>query len=107
MLHNIWDIIVVGGGLAGSVLTSRLAEYNQNLKILVVEAGQDLTGNTSILFAPNQTALVGTNLDWSYDTIPQIGFGNRSIKNPAGKGLGGGTLINDCEKIWSIRQDSH
>ena len=35
-----YDVVIVGGGAAGSVLASRLAE-NENTSILVMEAGPD------------------------------------------------------------------
>ncbi|CZR59982.1 related to alcohol oxidase [Phialocephala subalpina] len=102
MLTEIWDFIVVGGGLAGSVLASRLHQYNPSLSILLLEAGPSVANNTAIPFA-NDTNLIGSALDWGYLTVPQSGLNNRTLINPAGKALGGGTAINSCG--W-IRGDS-
>lgn len=96
MLNDIWDYIVVGGGLAGSVLASQLYEKNPRLSVLVVEAGADASNNTVI---PTGTNLIGSDLDWGYLTLPQTGLDNRILENPAGKALGGGTAINSCECI--------
>ena len=96
MLDKVWDFIVVGGGLAGSVLASRLFHQNNQLAILLVEAGPDVSNNTVIPFANNSALLIGSDLDWSYLTVPQSGLDNRLIDNPAGKALGGGTAINSC-----------
>lgn len=137
MLSEIWDFVVVGRGLAGSVLASRLHQQNPKLSILLVEAGADLSNNTVIPYAANTGLLVGSDLDvssiflrplylrtcscfewndcnsflsssalvkrandlfkWSYLTVPQAGLNSRTINNPAGKGLGGGTAINSCK----------
>jgi choline dehydrogenase-like flavoprotein len=99
MLTDIWDFIVVGGGLAGSVLASRLFDQNNKLSILVVEAGPDVSNNTIIPYANNTALLIGSDLDWSYLTEPQTGLDNRLIDNPAGKALGGGTAINGCKTL--------
>ncbi|OCK85402.1 GMC oxidoreductase [Lepidopterella palustris CBS 459.81] len=104
MLSNLFDIIVVGGGLAGSVITSRLHQNNSALNILLIEAGPDVSNNTIIPYASNQGLLINSPWDWNDTTTPQTGLNGRSIPNPAGRGLGGGTIINSCG--W-IRGDSH
>ena len=96
MLDEMWDFIIVGGGLAGSVLASRLFRQNTTLSILLVEAGPDASNNTITPYANNSALLIGSDLDWSYLTVPQSGLDNRPIGNPAGKALGGGTAINSC-----------
>ncbi|KAF9445645.1 GMC oxidoreductase [Macrolepiota fuliginosa MF-IS2] len=67
-----YDFIVAGGGLAGSVVASRLGE-NQDFKILVIEAGpsneeifeSQVPGLSLTVSAP------GTRVDWNYTIVPQ------------------------------------
>ncbi|TQN64844.1 L-sorbose 1-dehydrogenase [Colletotrichum shisoi] len=88
-----WDYIVVGGGLAGSVVSSRLLALNNTAKILVIEAGRSAAGRSDILFV-NSTSLVQGEFDWNYFSTPQAQLNNRVIQSAAGKGIGGGSLIN-------------
>lgn len=43
-----YDYIVVGGGLAGSVLAKRLTEGQAGRTVLVVEAGEDREGDERV-----------------------------------------------------------
>lgn len=54
----LYDWIFVGGGLAGTVATSQMLQYNSSLKILLIEAGLDTRGRQDILY-PNATTLGG------------------------------------------------
>ena len=96
MLPAVWDIIVVGGGLAGTVISSRLHEYNSSLQILVIEAGTDATDRPDLLYA-NTTNNAYAEFSWGYNTVPQEHVDDRVIGQPAGRGLGGGTITNGCE----------
>ncbi|TDZ67747.1 Pyranose dehydrogenase 3 [Colletotrichum trifolii] len=89
----IWDIVVVGGGLAGSVISNRLAEYRPELKILVVEAGINANDRQDIVW-PNSTNTIGGDYDWKLTSVPQAHVDNRSVTLAQGKALGGGTAIN-------------
>jgi len=97
MLSNIWDVIVVGGGPAVSVISNRLHQNNSALNILVIEAGPDVSSNTITPYAANQGLLLNSPWDWNDTTVPQTSLNNRSIFNLADKGLGGGTIINSCK----------
>lgn len=95
-LPVVWDYIVVGGGLSGSVVSSRLLQYNTSLNILLLEAGNDTRPLTDLLYT-NDTNLIGNvDLDWMPVTEPQPGLANATVAIGQGKGLGGSTLINAC-----------
>ncbi|KAH8433404.1 GMC family oxidoreductase [Aspergillus melleus] len=89
-----YDHIIVGGGLTGCALASRLAEKDESLRILIIEAGPNvvdhpLTSTPLACFASHHSPL-----DWDYTTVPQKNLNGRECYNSAGKALGGGTAIN-------------
>ena len=91
---NTSDFLVVGGGLAGSVIASRLAEYLPEATITVLEAGNDETTNP---LTEQPLACFGAHfspLDWAYSTTPQKHLDGKSRYAAAGKALGGGSAIN-------------
>ncbi|KAG0043612.1 hypothetical protein BGZ83_011213 [Gryganskiella cystojenkinii] len=90
--HVNYDYIILGGGTAGCVLASRLAE-NPNVSILVLEAGysDDIPGSMRPAFA---TSLWHTDKDWNLTTVPQVNCFGRVMNQPRGKLLGGSSSIN-------------
>ncbi|CAG8977005.1 hypothetical protein HYALB_00012857 [Hymenoscyphus albidus] len=99
-----YHYIIVGGGIAGSVVASRLHEKHPKLSILLIEAGPDVSKNPLVTDSANGPFLVGSELDWGYSTVPQRQLNNRILPNNAGKALGGGSAINAGG--W-IRGDAH
>lgn len=99
MIDETWDFIVVGGGPAGSVISSRLSESHPELRILLIEAGPDVTRDNSrnLVDAATSPLLIGSGLDWRDTTVPQTALRNRAVPSPSGKALGGGTVINTGE----------
>lgn len=87
----LWDYIVVGGRLSGSVVSNRLLQQGGSLKILLVEAGPN--ANDQNLW-PNATNTIGGTYDRKLTSIPQVHVDNRPITLAQGRALGGGTLIN-------------
>jgi choline dehydrogenase len=104
MLDKTWDFIVVGGGLAGSVVSSRLSLSHPELRILLIEAGPDVTkdNNRDLADAATTPLLIGSEWDWQDTTVAQPGLGNRAVPSPSGKALGGGTVINTGEASQSL-----
>ncbi|KAI1318609.1 hypothetical protein EDD11_006110 [Mortierella claussenii] len=87
-----FDYVVLGGGSAGCVVASRLAE-DPKVKVLVLEAGYSdniMSSKTPAVFITN----VDSATDWQFKTTPQIHAGGRVMKQPRGKLLGGTSSIN-------------
>ncbi|KAF5025988.1 hypothetical protein F66182_1929 [Fusarium sp. NRRL 66182] len=101
----LWDYIVVGGGLAGSVVSNRLLQQDRSLNILLIEAGIDANSRQDIVW-PNSTNGQGGDFDWNYQSEPQPHLQNRVIPSNSGKGLGGGTLINGGKLSFWVRGHS-
>lgn len=91
-----YEYVIVGGGLAGCVLASRLREYTPaSCRIVLIEAGQDTRGRQDV--REPQVLNLGGDLDWMYQSEPMPGLSGRSIVFNSGKGLGGGSAINSGE----------
>jgi choline dehydrogenase-like flavoprotein len=89
-----YTYIIAGGGLAGSTLTSLLSTTHPSAKILLIEAGPDvsthpLTSSPLACFGAHHSPL-----DWAYSTVPQVHLNNRQCYNAAAKALGGASAIN-------------
>ncbi|KAI0199761.1 GMC oxidoreductase [Astrocystis sublimbata] len=99
-----WDYIIVGGGIAGCVVASRLKRYRPSSRILLIEAGPDVSGNKDILHF-SALNFIGGQFDWGYKTAPQKHFDGREIDIPSGRALGGGSVINACGWLRGAEAD--
>ncbi|KAL8902658.1 MAG: hypothetical protein Q9207_004496 [Kuettlingeria erythrocarpa] len=88
------DYIVVGGGLTGCVIASRLAQHKPALHVLLFEAGNDASSNPLTKDVGGAFALAETDLDYCYKTTPQHNTGERVHTITAGRVLGGGSILN-------------
>ncbi|KAH9479090.1 GMC oxidoreductase family protein Mala s 12 [Psilocybe cubensis] len=95
-LRSTYDYIIVGGGLAGLVVASRLSE-DSSTTVLVLEAGHSGDDVIEGINSPSgayYSSIVGTEYDWLYVTTPQTHMNNRSVGWPRGKILGGSSAMN-------------
>jgi choline dehydrogenase len=86
-----FDYVIVGGGTAGSVLANRLTE-DPDVRVLVLEAGGNFVP-ANVDIAPLWFTLLGSEVDWGYQTVPQAGLGGRVIYEPRGKLPGGSSNL--------------
>jgi choline dehydrogenase-like flavoprotein len=94
-IPTISDYIIVGGGLTGCALATRLAELlDPSLSILLLEAGPDPSSNPHTTSPMAGFALQGSELDWSYPTTTIPTINSRVLTLAAGKTLGGGSVLN-------------
>ena len=66
-----FDYLIVGGGTAGCVIASRLAEYLPEKRILLIEAGPSDFMNDKVLNLKDWLNLLGGELDYDYGTTEQ------------------------------------
>lgn len=88
------DYLIVGGGLTGCALASRLKQANPALNIMLIEAGTDPAGDPRVVSPMEGFGLAYSDLDWAYQTAPQRHTRDRVMYSPAGKTLGGGSMLN-------------
>jgi len=89
-----YDYIIVGGGTAGSVVATRLAEHSGRT-VCLIEAGPTDAGNQQILSIKNWPNLLGTSLDYDY-RIEKQERGNSLIRHSRARVLGGCSSHNSC-----------
>ena len=90
-----YDVIVVGGGSAGSALAARLTE-DASTQVLVLEAGRrDSWWDVYVHMPAALTFPIGNkHYDWMYVTEPEPYMNNRRVTAGRGKILGGSSSIN-------------
>lgn len=66
-----FDFVIIGGGTSGLVLGSRLSE-NPNLKVLVIESGEDQTEDPRVNVPGLWPTLLPTSSNWAFRTVAQV-----------------------------------
>lgn len=97
-----FDVIVIGGGSAGSAVAGRLAE-DPRCKICLLEAGG--TNDTVRVKTPGFMPWIPKSSNWRFDTVPQAGLNGRIGYQPRGRGLGGSSAINAMLYVRGNRFD--
>lgn len=85
--------LVIGGGAAGLVVATRLAE-NKHLVVGVLEAGPADYHDPRITVPGRFGETLDTDYDWQFATVPQPGLNGRTVPWARGKVLGGSSALN-------------
>lgn len=100
-----YDYIIIGGGTAGLVVASRLTD-NSDISVGVIEAGHVTAANEALLRVPGHGGrAAGSECDWKFETVPQVGLAGRKLQWPRGKILGGTSAMNLLVWNWAARED--
>ena len=87
-----YDVIIIGGGSAGSVLASRLTE-DPNCRVLLLEAGG--RDRHPFYHLPAGFAKMTKGIgSWGWHTVPQRHMKDMVIRYTQAKVIGGGSSIN-------------
>ncbi|KAL1849455.1 hypothetical protein Plec18170_007362 [Paecilomyces lecythidis] len=95
---TVFDYIVVGGGTAGIVVATRLSE-DSSVMVGLVEAGPPVFGEPTVDIPGKMGQTIGTQYDWAFETVPQVGLSGQTLPWPRGKMLGGTSAMNFL--VWN------
>lgn len=87
------DYLIVGGGLAGCVVASRLKEYDASVNVKVVETGRNEHENPLITEPMGTMQLSGSQYQYNYKSVPQKHYDGRQVYQAGGKVLSGSSAV--------------
>jgi choline dehydrogenase len=95
MTPDRYDVVIVGGGSAGSALGARLTE-DRDVRVLVLEAGRpDWRFDFFVHMPAGLMFPIGNRFyDWRYSSEPEPFLKGRRVYHARGKILGGSSSIN-------------
>jgi choline dehydrogenase len=96
-----FDFVVVGAGTAGCVVAARLSA-DPDLRVLLIEAGSDC-GPDAMSVPAMWPTLMGSDVDWGLQTVPQTALDAAVLPYPRGKVLGGSSGINAMAHLRADR----
>jgi choline dehydrogenase len=102
MSESNYDYVIVGAGSAGCVLADRFSE-DPDIRVLLLEAGPKDTSED--IHVPLGYLRLGGELDWGYESAPERECGDRRMRLPRGKVLGGSSSTNAMIYIRGNRVD--
>lgn len=71
------DYLILGGGLAGCVIASRLKQYNPSSSVTLVEGGPDEHDNPPMIEPMGIFQLHMSTFEYNYRTVPQANYDKR------------------------------
>ena len=92
-MNNEFDYVIVGGGSAGCVLANRLSE-DPHVRVLLLEAGGRDASMWIDIPSGFGDVVYMARFNWNYMSEPEPGLGDRPMRTPRGKVLGGSSSIN-------------
>ncbi|KAI4757856.1 alcohol oxidase [Aureobasidium sp. EXF-3400] len=92
-ISDSFDYVIVGGGLTGLTVASRLSE-NPSIKILVIEGGQDNHNDPRVYDVRTYGQAFESDLDYNMTSTPISWRNGTKLPMAAGKTLGGSGSIN-------------